>query len=334
MKNDEYQFDVALSFAGEQRAYVDETAAELVRLGVRVFYDDYAKADLWGKDLYSHLDYVYQKQAQYCVIFASAEYEKKVWTNHERSSAQARAIENSKQEYILPVRFDSTEIPGLRKTIGYLDAATIGPAELAAMVKKKLGPRKVTPGLPQDVDRLLDKMQVSGKKRKAQKKSIRDVAYDLYKAMTRMTAEERKAVAGVLAFGCRGSLPEGVHISLDYLSRTTGLPHAELLDCLAQLRSLNITVKTGPPKRDALDKGELAADDLDVLLSFWTPRDKFEQANKIAYYTVQSAAHHFCEDHGLEVVTRLDFHRLSSAFDGQVGVDCDDLETELAGGRD
>jgi hypothetical protein len=127
MTEDDYQYDVALSFAGEQRRYVEETAAELVRLGIRVFYDDYEKADLWGKDLYSHLDYVYQKQAKYCIIFASAEYEKKVWTNHERSSAQARAIENSKQEYILPVRFDSTEIPGLRKTIGYLDAPKTAP---------------------------------------------------------------------------------------------------------------------------------------------------------------------------------------------------------------
>ncbi len=200
-------------------------------------------------------------------------------------------------------------------------------------MKKKLGPRKLTPGLPPEVDRLLDRMQVSGKKRKAQKKSIRDIAYDLYQAMTRMTGEERRAVAGLLAFGCRGSLPEGVHISLDYLSRTTGLPHAQLLDCLARLRSLNITVKTGAPKRDALDKGELATDDLDVLLSFWTPRDRFGHANEVAYYTVQSAAHHFCEDHGLEVVTRLDFHRLSSAFDGQVVVECEGREPELAGGR-
>ncbi len=63
MTEDEYQYDVALSFAGEQRRYVDETAAELVRLGIRVFYDDYEKADLWGKDLYSHLGYVHQKKS-------------------------------------------------------------------------------------------------------------------------------------------------------------------------------------------------------------------------------------------------------------------------------
>ncbi|WP_211879898.1 hypothetical protein, partial [Pseudarthrobacter albicanus] len=66
-----------------------------------------------------------------------------------------------------------------------LDAPKIGPVELAAMVKKKLGPRKLTPGLPPEVDRLLDRMQVSGKKRKAQKKSIRGIAYDLHQAMTK-----------------------------------------------------------------------------------------------------------------------------------------------------
>jgi hypothetical protein len=66
---------------------------------------------LWGKDLYEHLDWIYQKAARYCVLFASEAYANKVWTTHERRSAQARALQ-SNQEYVLPVRFDDTEIPG------------------------------------------------------------------------------------------------------------------------------------------------------------------------------------------------------------------------------
>ena len=57
----EFGYDVALSFAGEQRAYVEKVAAALRRRGHRPFYDDYEKASLWGKDLYEHLDCVYQK---------------------------------------------------------------------------------------------------------------------------------------------------------------------------------------------------------------------------------------------------------------------------------
>jgi hypothetical protein len=97
----EFEFDVCLSFAGENRAYVEEAAARLTEAGIRVFYDKYEQADLWGKDLYAHLDYVYRKAARYCVLFVSAAYARKNWTNHERQSAQARALE-ANQEYVLP----------------------------------------------------------------------------------------------------------------------------------------------------------------------------------------------------------------------------------------
>ena len=81
-------YDVCLSFAGEQRPYVSEAADALRSFGIRVFYDDYEKAALWGKDLYEHLDWVYRKVARYCLVFISSDYAAKVWTTHERRSAQ------------------------------------------------------------------------------------------------------------------------------------------------------------------------------------------------------------------------------------------------------
>lgn len=57
-------YDVTLSFAGEDRAYVEKVAAALYALGIRVFYDRYEQVDLWGKDLYTHLDDVYRKRAK------------------------------------------------------------------------------------------------------------------------------------------------------------------------------------------------------------------------------------------------------------------------------
>src|SRR5687768_10619908 len=103
----EFLYDVALSFAGEDRPYVGAVAAALVDSGVKVFYDEYETITLWGKDLYVHLRDVYQSQARYTVLFASKHYAEKVWTNHERESAQARAIAES-SEYILPARFDDS----------------------------------------------------------------------------------------------------------------------------------------------------------------------------------------------------------------------------------
>jgi len=60
---DDYRYDVCLSFAGEDRNYVDKVADELRAAGVRVFYDLYEQVDLWGKDLYVHLNDVYSGAA-------------------------------------------------------------------------------------------------------------------------------------------------------------------------------------------------------------------------------------------------------------------------------
>ncbi len=144
--NGRFEYDVALSFAGEQRDHVEKVAAALCRRGIRPFYDDYEKVNLWGKDLYEHLDWIYQKASQYCVIFVSKDYAKKVWTTHERRSARARALQ-SNQEYVLPVRFDDTEIPGLRSTVGYVDVRSLLPEKLAELIFKKLGPRAVESAL-------------------------------------------------------------------------------------------------------------------------------------------------------------------------------------------
>ncbi len=132
-----FDYDVALSFAGEDRDYVEKVAEELVSQGIRVFYDKYNQYVLWGKDLYTHLDHIYNKKAKYCILFLSMYYANKIWTNHERKSAQARALEE-KGEYLLPVRFDKTEIPGIRPTLGYINANDYSPKELAQIFKDKL----------------------------------------------------------------------------------------------------------------------------------------------------------------------------------------------------
>lgn len=131
------KYHVALSFAGEDRSYVEQVANNLRRSGVEVFYDKYEQVDLWGKDLYEHLSDVYKNKALYTVMFVSEHYAQKLWARHERRAAQTRAFSES-SEYILPVRFDDTEVPGLNDTVGYLDLRTIEPIELSAAIEEKL----------------------------------------------------------------------------------------------------------------------------------------------------------------------------------------------------
>lgn len=134
-----YDYDVALSFAGEDRSYVEKVAEILKSYDIPIFYDAYESTTLWGKDLYLHLDEVYRVRSRFCVMFLSENYAKKLWTNHEMKSAQARAFEERGNEYLLPVKIDDTEIPGIRSTIAYLDARVISPSELANTVAEKLG---------------------------------------------------------------------------------------------------------------------------------------------------------------------------------------------------
>ncbi len=126
------KYHVALSFAGEDRSYVESVATLLQSEGVDVFYDLFEEADLWGKDLYAHLSDVYQNKAIFTVMFISEAYRTKLWTNHERKSAQARAFTESR-EYILPAYFDeSIEVPGVLKTTGYVSLKTKTPRTISS----------------------------------------------------------------------------------------------------------------------------------------------------------------------------------------------------------
>ncbi len=111
IEDKEFDYDVALSFAGEDREKAEELAGLLTSRKLRVFYDLYEQAELWGKDLYQHLQSVYRDRAKYCVIFSSKAYAEKLWTKHELRQAQARAFTENR-EYILPIRIDDTDIPG------------------------------------------------------------------------------------------------------------------------------------------------------------------------------------------------------------------------------
>jgi len=132
-----YEFDVALSFATEDRAFVAEIAHGLRSAGVRVFYDDFELVDLWGRDLVDYLEDVYRHRSRFAVVFASEHYAKKMWTAHERRSVQSRALDET-GPYLLPVRLDDAEIPGLLPTVGYIDARRYAASDITALIVEKV----------------------------------------------------------------------------------------------------------------------------------------------------------------------------------------------------
>ncbi len=136
-KDAKTQYDVALSFAGEDRIYVDIIANELKSRGVKVFYDKFEVANLWGKDLYQYLSHIYKDNARFCVIFVSQNYKKKAWTLLELRNAQNRAFHENK-EYILPIYLEDVELDGLIDTIGYIKASEFSESEIVDLIIEKI----------------------------------------------------------------------------------------------------------------------------------------------------------------------------------------------------
>jgi hypothetical protein len=138
MAAEDFDYDVALSFAGEDRHAVEPIASSLKRHQVNVFYDAFEKGSLWGKDLYQHFSKVYFERSRFFVPFLSRAYAAKDWTAHELKSAQARAFQQKNKEYILPIRLDDTDIPGILPTIAYLKYDDHTPEEIVNLILEKL----------------------------------------------------------------------------------------------------------------------------------------------------------------------------------------------------
>jgi len=133
----ELRWDVALSYASVHREYVERVATALRSRGIRCFFDAEEQVELWGQLLSESLPRVYERDAKIVVVFISAEYSSRTWTNLERRSALRRAAKE-RREYILPARFDDTNLPGFRSDLVAVDLRERTPEEFAAMVVAKL----------------------------------------------------------------------------------------------------------------------------------------------------------------------------------------------------
>jgi hypothetical protein len=132
-------FDVAVSFAGTERKLAEQLAGRVRDAGFSVFYDGFYPEDLWGKDFVETFHQIYSKRARYCVIFVSREYNNRAWTIYERRSAQERMLKERGQEYILPIKVEDVELPGMPSTIGYVSIADLPIDKIADLLLKKLG---------------------------------------------------------------------------------------------------------------------------------------------------------------------------------------------------
>jgi len=134
----EKQFQVALSFPGEKRDFVEKVAATLSKeFGKkRVFYDEYFKEELARPNLDTYLEEIYRKDSELIVVFISAEFATKEWCGLEMRAIRD-LIKTSKSSNIMLVKFDDADTPGLFSIDGYLDASELLPRNVASLIIRR-----------------------------------------------------------------------------------------------------------------------------------------------------------------------------------------------------
>lgn len=134
----DYDYDIAVSFAGEQRTYVKEVVASLKGQSLRVFFDLDERIALWAENNIIKLQEIYGEKSRHCVMFISKEYVDKIFTIHESKIILNRCLrEGRNPKYLLPVRFDETPLPGLDPDVGFIPAPE-NPDELAHDIIEKV----------------------------------------------------------------------------------------------------------------------------------------------------------------------------------------------------
>jgi hypothetical protein len=131
-------FDIALSFPGEHRPYVDSVAKELAKTmpSSKIFYDNNYKSQLARPNLDNLLQDVYRKRSKLVVVFLCNSYAEKQWCGVEFRAIK-EIIMAKEDGKIMFIRHDDGTVPGTFSTDGYIDATAHTPGEVAALIAER-----------------------------------------------------------------------------------------------------------------------------------------------------------------------------------------------------
>jgi hypothetical protein len=90
---------------------------------------------------------MYRTKAQYCLLLISKHYPLNAWTEAERTSAREHALRDP-DEYILPLRLDDSEIPGIKDVKGYQDLQQGSMESVVDLLEGKVRENKLRSGPP------------------------------------------------------------------------------------------------------------------------------------------------------------------------------------------
>lgn len=132
-----YDYDFAVSFAGEKRSFAGRLVRGLEKAGTRVFFSDAERGRLWGKDE-NEFRRVFGPASRFIIPIISAGYVRKDWPRFEYESAMDEAKRRNDAGMILPIRLDDSRMVGLRGDKQYLHAANTTVPEMVTFALQKL----------------------------------------------------------------------------------------------------------------------------------------------------------------------------------------------------
>lgn len=140
-------YDIAFSFARDDRDYVERTRRACGRLGLRVMYDRDLSNQWWGQNYVVEQRKIYGGRSQFFVPFISESYFQRRIPADEFSAAMWADVERG-GGYILPVLIGDIRVPGhlLPRHVGFLHAEDYSPAALAVELRRKVDRAKTAGG--------------------------------------------------------------------------------------------------------------------------------------------------------------------------------------------
>ncbi|MEE8526427.1 MAG: TIR domain-containing protein, partial [Thermoanaerobaculia bacterium] len=138
MSGSRKRFQIALSFPGEHREFVERIADCLAEKTGRegVLYDGYYEAEFARPDLDTYLQSLYHDQSELIAVFLCAEYERKEWCGLEWRAIRD-LLKKRQTTHLMPLRFDETEIPGLFSIDNYMRIGDRSPREVAGLILER-----------------------------------------------------------------------------------------------------------------------------------------------------------------------------------------------------
>jgi hypothetical protein len=152
-------YDIAVSFAGAQRALVEPIVRACQALGLKVFYDKDNTVEFWGHNFITGMRAIYGgTRARYFVPFLSKEYLASAYPMDEFNTAMRRAIEISADNYILPIVVGSVQVPAelLSPSIGFLRLEDYSVDQLTRIIANRVGAARERHQEPREVTGVVD----------------------------------------------------------------------------------------------------------------------------------------------------------------------------------